>query len=340
MLFYFSLILILLISTGLIGTKENNGKGLSFAFILLIIIGCIRFDVGSDYPVYYRIIDETIIGGLIEMEPFSLFIASVAIGLDTPFLFFIITSLIAYTLSFLAIKRNSVSPAVSLIVYVGIFYLISLSIIRQAVAMGFCLYAYSFIKEKSFLKYLICIIVAALFHYSALICLVIYPIYYILKFWHVCLILICFFVFRGVIFSIMMNYGVYGEYLSNLSDLSGGSLTRFFYLLLFLSFPVLIKKRYTVEEKRLLSIILVGIASPFLFGSAMGERIGYYFLIYYCYAIPLLLQNKMLYKRYIYVFLMCGYFLVTVWYTSNIQGQKSVYVPYQTIFNASNKDFK
>ena len=339
MLFYFSLILILLFLTGLISAKENDGRGLSWAFILLIIIGCIRFDVGSDYSVYYRIIDETIIGGLIEMEPFSLFIASIAIKLDTPSLFFVITSLIAYTLSFLAIRKNSVSPAVSLIVYVGIFYLISLSIVRQAVAMGFCLYAYKFIKEKSFFKYLICIVVATLFHYSALICLVIYPIYHILKFWHVCLVLICLFAFRGVMFSVMMNYGIYGDYLSKLNDLSGGSLTRIFYILLFLSFPILIKKKFTTEEKKLLSIILVGIASPFLFGAAMGARIGYYFLIYYCYAIPLLLQRRMLYKRYIYVLLMCGYFLAMVLYTSNIPGQKSVYVPYQTIFN-SNRDFR
>ena len=190
--------------------------------------------------------------------------------------------------------------------------------------------------RRSFSKYLLCIVIAVLFHYSSAVALVIYPVYHWLKIKHVILGLIAAVVLRNALFAILATYGLYDDYLSNLNDIEGGAMTRYFYMLVFFSFFFLIKyKGYTPEEKKMFSIILIGLFSPYLLGSAMGERIGYYFLIYYCYLIPLLLQNRKVYKRVFYAFIFSAYFLAMIFITSNIDGQKSAYTPYQTIFTSN-----
>lgn len=341
MLFYVNLILIVIILTKLFTVKASEGTGYYIAALLLTFIACFRFDVGWDYVNYYNIIDEKRLAALIRFEPLSLMVSLPAILTDSPYLFFILSGGIIYPLTFYALKKNSVSPAVSLIVYMGLFYLISFSIVRQSMALGICFYAFKYIKNRRFYKYLVAIIIATLFHYSAIVSLIIYPIYHWIKLKYLIILLFVGLLFRNLFFGILANYGLYDDYLLKLNDIEGGSLTKYFNLLLFFSFFILIKiKSYKIEEKKILSIIVVGLFAPYYLGNAMGERIGYYFLIYYCYAIPLLLQGKMLYKRNLYTLIFSTYFLAMIYFTSNISGQKSAYTPYRTIFNVSRVEFK
>ena len=335
MFFYLILITCVLIFSGVL-FRRGSKSGYVFVSLLLTVIACIRFDVGWDYPSYYRALDETFLPILMHFEPLSLVICMPSLMTGNPFLFFIISGLIIYPLAFYAFKKNSVFPALSLVIYVGLFYLISCSIVRQAIAVSICLYAYKYVVRRSFSKYLLCIVIAVLFHYSSAVALVIYPVYHWLKIKHVILGLIAAVVLRNALFAILATYGLYDDYLSNLNDIEGGAMTRYFYMLVFFSFFFLIKyKGYTPEEKKMFSIILIGLFSPYLLGSAMGERIGYYFLIYYCYLIPLLLQNRKVYKRVLYAFISTAYFLAMIFITSNIDGQKSAYTPYQTIFTSN-----
>lgn len=341
MLFYCVLLFFVLLFTNFLGRKNNNGWGYKIAASLLAIVAIVRFDVGWDYPNYYNIIDNVLVAGLSQWEPLSLGLALLAIYTNNTFLFFILSGCIIYPLAFYAFKKNSVMPSLSLIIYVGLFYLISCSIIRQAIAVSICLYAYKYIKAKSFFRYFLLVVLATLFHYSAFISLVIYPIYHHGKFKLVLALSIVMVFLRTFLFMILESYGLYADYLSRLNDISGGAITRLFYILLFLSFFIIIKyRKYTTEEKRFLSIILVGLFCPFLFGSGMGERIGYYFIIYYCYLIPILLEGKKRYKRGIYVSIFSLYFLLMIFYTSHIPGQKAAYTPYRTIFNITHVQFR
>lgn len=341
MFFYVVIIICVLLLSGLMYGKGNSSKGYFMASLLLTLVACFRFDVGFDYPVYFRAIDEAFLPILLRFEPLSLLISLPSILTGNPFLFFIISGGIIYPLVFYAFKQNSESPPMSLIIYVGLFYLISCSIIRQAIAISICLYAYKYIRYKSFSKYCICIIIATLFHYSAIASIVIYPIYFRFKIKHIIILGIALLLFRNVLLSLLSYYGIYEDYLSQLNDLKGGSLTKYFYTTIFISFFFIIKKKgFSIEEQRLLPVVLVGLFMPYLLGSAMGERIGYYFITYYCYLIPLLLRNKKTYKYSIYTFVFSGYFLAMIYFTANIDGQKSPYTPYQTIFNLANIEFK
>lgn len=340
MLFYLTLIICVLAFSGVL-LRKGSRHGYVFVSLLLTVIACIRFDVGWDYQTYYRAVDEIFLPTLTHFEPLSLLLCMPSLMTGNPFLFFIISGLIIYPLAFYAFKKNSVFPALSLVIYVGLFYLISCSIVRQAIAVSICLYAYRYVVRRSFSKYLLCIAIAVLFHYSSAVALIIYPVYHWFKIWHVVLGLIAAVILRNVLFAVLAAYGLYDDYLSNLNDIEGGAMTRYFYMLIFISFFFIIKyKGYTTEEKKMFSIIFIGLFSPYLLGSAMGERIGYYFLIYYCYLIPLLLQGKKVYKRGIYAVIFSAYFLAMIFITSNIAGQKSAYTPYQTIFTISNVEFK
>lgn len=341
MFFYIVLIICVLLFTKLLSKHEDNKGGYIVASLILTIVACIRFDVGWDYPNYYNALDEVFLPTLMRFEPLSLVICLPSLLTGNPFLFFIISGIIIYPLTFYAFKQNSASPAISLIVYVGLFYLISCSIVRQAIAVSICLYAYKYLVQKSFYKYLFFIAIATLFHYSAAVTLVIYPIYHWFKFGFVLIGLVVLVLIRNVFLGLLESYGLYADYLSRLNDMEGGALTRYFYVMIFLSFFLVIKRKgYTMEEKRMFSIISIGLFAPYLLGSAMGERIGYYFIIYYCYLIPLLLRGKKAYKKGIYALIFSFYFLVMIYFTSNIGGQKSAYTPYRTIFGVTNVEFK
>lgn len=336
MLFYIVLILVILLLTNAFGIKTNDKAGYILSSIFITGIASIRFDIGWDYMTYFELIDGSTNTGFMRFEPLSLLLALLAKLANNTFLFFTFSSCIIYPLAFYSFKKYSVSPTLSLIIYIGIFFLTSCSIVRQALAVSCSLYAYKYILKKSFIKYTLCILIATLFHYSAITALVIYPIYHYFKFKYLVYILFFLLICRSLLFSVMIRYGIYEEYLVALGDYDSGNLVKIFNLIIFLSFFLIIKKSgYNIIEKKTMSIILVGLFTPYLFGAALGERIGYYFLIYYCYLIPLLLQNKYIYKRYIYVCVFSLYFLTMIFYASNIEGQKSPYIPYKTIFNIS-----
>lgn len=341
MLFYIIILFLVLISTKSFDIKKvSNGFGYCLASFILILVAILRFDVGWDYQSYYTILDEEIKAGYIRFEPLSLLISFIAMYFNMPSIFFILSGLIMYVTAFYAFKRFSVSPSISLIVYVGLFYLISLSIIRQALAISVCIYAYRYVISHNFKKYFICIIVATLFHYSAIISLIVYPIFHRFKIKTVILYIILAVFTRTIILYLLEYFNVFSAYLEKIDDIEGGKFTRVFYLLILISFFLLVKRKtYNEYERKHISIILVGLACPFLFG-AMGERVGYYFLIYYCYLIPLLVHKKTIEKRIIYVMIFSLYFISTIYITSNIEEQKSAYTPYRTIFTADKYSFK
>lgn len=69
--------------------------------------------------------------------------------------------------------------------YMGVFtfsvllFPMSLNFMRQAVAMGYVFLSYVFIRDRKPLLFSLCIVVAALFHSTSLIALLLYPIYHI-----------------------------------------------------------------------------------------------------------------------------------------------------------------
>lgn len=65
----------------------------------------------------------------------------------------------------------------SMVLYYLLFYSFSFNIMRQMMAMSILLFSYRYIKKRELFKFLICVVIASLFHTSAIIGFALYPIY-------------------------------------------------------------------------------------------------------------------------------------------------------------------
>lgn len=78
------------------------------------------------------------------------------------------------------IRKKSTTPAFSYIIYIGIpSFLLLFSGLRQDLAIGICALSYIFIEDKKPIKFIITVLIASLFHVSALVFLVAYPLYHL-----------------------------------------------------------------------------------------------------------------------------------------------------------------
>lgn len=63
----------------------------------------------------------------------------------------------------------------SFICFLSLYYFYSFFLLRQVLAMSFTIWSYKYIKEGNITKFILCVIVASLFHITALIFLLAYP---------------------------------------------------------------------------------------------------------------------------------------------------------------------
>lgn len=336
-LFILSIFFLLLIKTE---NKKIKYRNQLIALLVIVLFAVLRFDVGFDYKTYYGFVQKNEFEGFERFEPLNKLIFYIAIYLNSPFVLFAIFGLLVYLIMFFSFKNLSKSLSFSIIIYISLFYLFSLGALRQAVAMSVCLYAYKYLSRRNLGKFLLTIGVASMFHYSAIISVIIYFIYKI-KIRYVVLggvlLLIC----KQILFYYIMTYTVYGAYITEVDEFSGGRFKQAFFVLL--AFSVLFFIRYRkvgIEEKRLLSIVIAGSIFPFLFGTAVGDRIALYFYIYYCYLLPALFPCPKYNRISIsYSVIFISYFIFYVFYTS-VVNDVAPYVPYRMILNNSFDDFR
>ena len=76
------------------------------------------------------------------------------------------------------IKRYSIYPILSIWLYISLgSYQSTFTRLRQAIAISIILIGYRYIIEKKIWKYILCVICAFLFHYSAICTILLYPFY-------------------------------------------------------------------------------------------------------------------------------------------------------------------
>lgn len=137
-----------------------------------------RLASSSDSPIKLFVIQGSII------EPLYLLLNFVVSRFthDVHWMYFVL-QIIPLSLAYISIARNRENDnlSLSLMVYYLTFYAFSLNGLRQAIAMSLLLFAYQYIYEENFKKYLIVILVAAGFHYSAILFLFLYFIYHYIR---------------------------------------------------------------------------------------------------------------------------------------------------------------
>lgn len=338
MLFYFFISLLffffLLHSKEVVNLKICKANFTDFGFLLIVFISLLRFDVGWDYAGYYNIVIEDNIYSIRRFEPLSQVFFNIAVFFDSPQLVFILFGMPTYLLIYKTIKKYSLSPRFSLLLYFCFFYLESFGFIRQALSVSICFWSIRFIFERKFYSFLFYTILACMFHLSAIIVLLAYPLYQEIRLFHLVWVIPLLFITRQAFFILLTNLGLYTSYLDELNTMEGGAFIRFFYILLFIS--LLLLRNRTISKRDHFFFFTIGLALsfPFLFGSHLGVRLSSYFFIYYILLIPELIKKIKL--RCFYALTAFAFFMLTLFMTSK-DPIKSQYIPYQFIFEVGDR---
>lgn len=309
--------------------------------IVVLLFASMRFNVGFDYMSYYNMVDkfDQYIKHLVK-EPLHNFIVYISYYFNSPQLLFIIYAILMYSFIYLTIKDFSHMTELSLFLYITfpMFFLNSLDILRQHLAVAIVFYSIRFVFQKNFIKYLIMIIFASLFHRSAIIAI---PIYFFGTFNISKLMLYCIIVVSNFlspilfqIVKIIMPYYVY--YLENKLGVGG---TKIIYIVNILAiFIIWIKDRLVKYNKNNIIYINLFVFGTLLYNSLLkfghaGPRASLYFIIFLILILPDIIycfKERTIIKVSIYF--LCVILFFSTLFISSRNHHKSPYIPYNLFF--------
>ncbi|AFQ45972.1 EpsG family protein [Desulfosporosinus meridiei] len=180
-------ITIVILSTVLMGLAEKGGSSqkiyLILAFLVITLPSALRYDVGIDYLGYidmYNVIVRS--GSLADIPQYSIeysfrvlsLISYILIG--SPQLLFAVYAALTNFFILLGIYfyRKETKMSTMMFMYSCLFFFLTMNITRQMLAVSIIFFASKYIINKSFLKYLLFVLLAVFFHKSAIIALVLY----------------------------------------------------------------------------------------------------------------------------------------------------------------------
>lgn len=182
MVYYFSVLLMFLLGViSLTSISKYTKLALGFAFfVLLLFLGGLRYEVGADWHSYNKIFNNTEPGKFFDLgiEPlFGILILIIkGIGLGYSGYVFLIFAL-STSLKLSSIYKYSYNFFAALMIYFPIqFMSYDVNGIRQGLAIAIIFCSLKYLLERKLKLYLILVLIATGFHYSAIIFL---PFYFI-----------------------------------------------------------------------------------------------------------------------------------------------------------------
>lgn len=173
------------ISVGL--TKHSKQLNINVACILaifsalpLLVVSAFRYKVGVDYESYVWIFQYIEQGKSVYTEQlYQLLNKSVSLIGGTQYHVFAIASAITLGLIFNTIFKHSINPSMSIFLFVAMGYLFSsFNILRQYISIAIIFFAVRFIFDNKFLPFLALVMIAILFHKTAVVMI---PLFFILR---------------------------------------------------------------------------------------------------------------------------------------------------------------
>lgn len=182
--------------------EKFNYKVKEYAIIFIIIfIAAIKMNFGSDYWSYSVIYNKSldlyssvsdiissrggIIGSGLYVISFILKLFTQYLGWDSMLennLIFIVVSIFSTCIVFRQIRKNSLNFEWSIAVYFFMgYFMIANNILKQQVAMALIMISYDYLIEKKYVRYILICFLACLFHSTALIPSIVFPIIGLIK---------------------------------------------------------------------------------------------------------------------------------------------------------------
>ena len=180
---YFSFLLALIIlfvarsvSMGL-GSRLLSRVNEMFLFLCVFLFSGLRYYIGYDYTRYVaRVENVDLLAAGLKRELLSYYLTKAASILGEPQFFFFANSLITTYLILITLRRYSGDFSLSVWMFVcfPMFYLNSFSVVRTFSAVAIVFYGVKYILKKQLWRYVLTVLVASLFHNTALIALPFY----------------------------------------------------------------------------------------------------------------------------------------------------------------------
>lgn len=288
-----------------------------FFFIFAVFISCLfmgmRYDVGWDYMAYYETITLNLSTNIVgNGEILSIALIRLSQVLNFPWLYFVINAIIQQYCVCKVISKYSKNKWLSLMLYLyfPLFYINAFSVIRFATALSITFLSFEYIIKDKRLIFLSHIIVASMFHKTALFCLVFYFLKYI-KFNLRNMIIIS---ISGIIswkFLLILVERFMPRYLIYLS--STGNQEGIIWLMMFWCIAIIIilfKCRNDIEDEAFdceCKIFLINIylyTLLFKYGT-LGHRISLYGSIYSVLILPYIFDKIVRRERSFLIFVTC-----------------------------------
>lgn len=156
------------------------------AALVLILVSGLRYYVGTDYISYINIFNEASMYSLDTMLSTRIEVGYVILNkllamiFTSPYVAIFVTSAIIVIFIFMGahkLIKNKNNLPYSILIFMLTLYPQSFNMVRQAMAIAICFYAYSFLFERKPIKYILFILLATSFHSSAILCLPLYFLY-------------------------------------------------------------------------------------------------------------------------------------------------------------------
>jgi hypothetical protein len=293
-----------------------------------------RFDIGYDYIAYYNILQDEDIGQIERFEFLNKLIFYSLLPLKCPPLVFIVYGVITLHLIFKAICDNCSSVFVGVLVFLAFFLTVILGIIRQGMSIAILLYCYRYLKNRQWIKYEIGVIIAFLFHSSAIVAAIIPVIYACFDLKKTVVFGTLFAVFYMSAIKLIGDNFKYEAYL--VKDLDGGNMLKFLNLAIVIILLFLSRRMKHEKFYPLLYVVFIGTLFPFMFGGHLGIRVSHYFVIYECILIPNIISGYGRNIRNIAISFLCACFIYSIY--ASTKSTKPYMTPYQTIFSVDLKN--
>ena len=190
--------------------------------------------------------------------------------------------------------------------------------LRQSIAMGLGIVAFYFCRKNKLVPFLLIVLLAFLFHLSAIILLLMYPITHvrITKKWilPVSILFVVFLVYSEKIFAVLL--GLNEKYETRYVISETGSYTFLFLLLVITIFTLVIPKEDSQELLQLRNLLILSLfIQCFVPINTVAMRLNYYYLLFVPVLIPKVIDNcKQEYKQiaqfsiYIFVIFFISWF--------------------------------
>ncbi|MNC16884.1 Transmembrane protein EpsG [compost metagenome] len=318
----------------------NKSSFLYYISVLIVFfLSAVRYGVGWDYWAYFETISYGRSTNIINNgETLTILIIELAKFFKQPQLYFIVNSIICVFLIANTSKRYSIDMWLSFIFFVTfpLFFLNSLSVVRNFTAIALTFYGVKYLVDKKILKYFLIVIIASLFHKSALLALIFYFIRNLNLKTYKIIIVVLFIPIIGKLSNLFVSkfFSSYSVYLQETS-IQEGTKAIFVFLLIAIASVLFKRKLFLLNDRNRIYFnnFFVGISIYLMFFEygTMGHRLSLYGTIYSILLLPEIIhlfnkRDRILIKSLVYLF-------CTIMFLYTVKIGSETYIPYDVFFN-------